>query len=162
MLLKYDSNQLSLTPGLGQGEPSSSATCLPLTGETKQLAQTSKFLGRWDESQPACSFTVDLTHAVSLVIQYHAWICISKLKDCTVKCKRGTLKKSLQKSFKELELFFLPLTSLDFPPRPMKLEKTAYVFCMLNIFLSPPKHLYHTRREMCFYKHLSSQQEVRW
>lgn len=64
-------------------------------------------------------------------------------------------------SREEFELFSLPLTSLDFPPRPMKLEKAAYLFCMFNIFLSPPKHLYHTQREMCSYKQLSSQQEVR-
>lgn len=70
------------------------------------------------------------------------------LKDCTVKCKSGALKKSLQKSFKEFELFFLPLTSLDFPPIPMKLAKAAYLFCMLNIFFSPPKHLYHTQKRV--------------
>lgn len=71
-------------------------------------------------------------------------------------------EKTLQKSFKDFELFFLPLTSLDFPPRPMKLEKAAYLFCMPNIFVSPPKHLDHMQREMCFYKQLSSQQEARW
>lgn len=110
----------------------------------------SKFLGRWDESQPACSFTVDLSHTISWLIQHRAWICISKLKDFTVKCKRWALKKSLQKSFKDFELFFLPLNSHDFSPRPMKLEKAAYLFCMPNIF-SSLQSIWIICREKCVF-----------